>query len=222
MSWADDVDVEILGITMPASAADGDPTPNVGDTVDGTGVGASLPSFAPFGFYGGPCAPAASGGKSARAIVMTLGPERIIIGAADGRQLSRAATPPASADRLILSDCDARLELRQSGGWTYGVLANHLWSYAGNEERNQVRATFVQPFLSYITKTKTTFGINTEASYDWNNTQWSVPVNVSISQLFKIGNAPMQFSIGGRYYAVGPNGGPEWGLRAVLTLLFPK
>jgi hypothetical protein len=114
------------------------------------------------------------------------------------------------------------LALRQSGGWTYGVLTNHLWSFAGENTRADVNATFVQPFLSYITKTKTTFGINTEASYDWNNTQWSVPVNLSISQLFKIGGAPMQFSIGGRYYAEGPTGGPEWGLRAVLTFLFPK
>jgi hypothetical protein len=114
------------------------------------------------------------------------------------------------------------LALRQSRGWTYGVLTNHLWSFAGENTRADVNATFLQPFLSYITKTKTTFGINTEASYDWNNTQWSVPINLSVSQLFKIGGAPMQFSIGGRYYAEGPTGGPEWGLRAALTLLFPK
>jgi hypothetical protein len=114
------------------------------------------------------------------------------------------------------------LALRQSGGWTYGMLTNHLWSYAGEDGRADVNATFLQPFVSYITKTKTTFALNTEASYDWTRTQWTVPVNVSVSQLFKIGGAPMQFSIGGRYYAEGPTGGPEWGLRAVLTFLFPK
>ena len=133
---------------------------------------------------------------------------------------------PTATDDLLGSEKWAAgptaLALKQSGGWTYGVLTNHLWSYAGNEDRNQVSATFVQPFLSYITKTKTTFGINTEASYDWNNTQWSVPINLSVSQLFKIGGAPMQFSIGGRYYAEVPKSGPEWGVRAVLTLLFPK
>ena len=114
------------------------------------------------------------------------------------------------------------LALRQSGGWTYGLLANHLWSYAGEDERTDVNVTFLQPFVSYITKTKTTFTLNTEASYDWAGTQWSVPVNVSVSQLFKIGGVPMQFSIGGRYYAEGPTGGPGWGLRTGLTFLFPK
>ncbi len=114
------------------------------------------------------------------------------------------------------------LALRQSGGWTYGVLANHLWSYAGEGGRADVNATFLQPFVSYITKTKTTFTLNTESSYDWTGTQWTVPVNVSVSQLFKMCGMPMQFSLGGRYYADGPKGGPEWGLRAVLTFLFPK
>ena len=29
-------------------------------------------------------------------------------------------------------------------------------------------------------------------------------------------------SRGGRYYAEGPSGGPEWGARFVITFLFPK
>ena len=43
-----------------------------------------------------------------------------------------------------------------------------------------------------------------------------------VSQLFKVGELPMQLTVGGRYYADAPSGGPDWGLRAVLTFLFPK
>lgn len=113
------------------------------------------------------------------------------------------------------------LALQQKGGWTYGVLANHLWSYAGDEGRRSVNATFVQPFITYATKTKTTFGINAESTYDWNESQWLVPVNLTVSQLVKIGKMPVQFTVGGRYYAEGPSGAPEWGLRFVITPLFP-
>ena len=113
------------------------------------------------------------------------------------------------------------LLLKQSGGWTYGVLGNHLWSFAGNEDRRSVNATFVQPFVSYQTKTKTTFGLNTEATYDWNNSQWTVPVNVSVSQLVRLGKLPVSLSVGAKYYAEGPSGAPEWGLRFVITPLFP-
>ncbi len=113
------------------------------------------------------------------------------------------------------------LLLKQTNGWTMGVLANHLWSFAGEEDRRSINSTFLQPFLSYQTKTKTTFGVNTEASYDWNNSQWTVPLNASVSQLVRIGKLPVSFQLGGRYYADGPSGGPEWGLRFAVTFLFP-
>ena len=112
--------------------------------------------------------------------------------------------------------------LKQEGQWTYGALANHLWDFAGDDSRASVNATFLQPFVAYITQTKTTFSLNTESTYDWQKEQWTVPINVMVSQLFKIGDQPMQAFIGARYYAEKPDNGPEWGLRLGLTFLFPK
>jgi hypothetical protein len=112
--------------------------------------------------------------------------------------------------------------LKQEGPWTFGALANHLWDVAGDDSRAGVNATFLQPFVSYITPTKTTFTINTETTYDWQNDQWIVPANLVVSQLFKIGEQPVQAFVGARYYVETPNGGPEWGLRFGLTFLFPK
>lgn len=113
--------------------------------------------------------------------------------------------------------------LRQVGPWTYGGLVNHIWSVAGDDKRADINVTFIQPFLSYVTKTKTTFGLNTESSYDWENEQWSVPINLSVAQMFKIGPQIMQLSVGARYWAESPENGPkDWGGRAQLTFLFPK
>jgi hypothetical protein len=111
--------------------------------------------------------------------------------------------------------------LRQEHGWTYGALANQIWSYEGWGPQN-VNATFLQPFVSYTTKTYTTFSLNTESTYDWQNHQWTVPLNLAVAQLLKIGKQPVQFQIGGRYYAENPTGGPDWGLRFTVTFLFPK
>src|SRR5206468_3618933 len=44
--------------------------------------------------------------------------------------------------------------LRQEHGWTYGILANQIWSYAGWGDM-AVNSTFLQPFLTYTTKKKT-------------------------------------------------------------------
>ena len=65
--------------------------------------------------------------------------------------------------------------LKQSNGWTRGVLANHLWSFTGDDDRADVNATFLQPFLTYTTPTQWTFALNTESTYDWEAEQWSVP-----------------------------------------------
>jgi len=113
--------------------------------------------------------------------------------------------------------------LKQTGPWTVGMLANHVWGAGGDDSRSDVSATFLQPFLTYTTKTHTTFGTNTESTYDWKNEQWQVPLNCSVAQLFKIDTQILQFQVGTRYWAEAPEDGPEgWGWRAQLTLLFPK
>jgi hypothetical protein len=112
--------------------------------------------------------------------------------------------------------------LFQQGPWTYGGLANHIWSYAGDGDRAQVNATFLQPFLNYTTASATTFFLDTESTYDWNAQQWTVPINIGVNQLLKIGNQPIQIGGGFRYYAAKPDGGPDWGIRINFVLLFPK
>ncbi len=113
--------------------------------------------------------------------------------------------------------------LKQAGPWTYGALVNHIESFAGEDNRLDVSATFIQPFLSYITKTKTTIGLNTESTYNWENEQWSVPVNFTVNQLLRVGTQIIQVGGGVRYWADSPDSGPEdWGLRLQLTFLFPK
>lgn len=113
--------------------------------------------------------------------------------------------------------------LKQQGPWTVGLLANHIWSVAGDDDRADINATFLQPFVSYITKTKTTFSVQTESTYDWENEEWSVPVIVQVSQMFKIGPQILQLTVGAKYWAESPDNGPEdWGFRAQLTFLFPK
>jgi hypothetical protein len=41
-------------------------------------------------------------------------------------------------------------------------------------------------------------------------------------ELLKLGHQPVQFTLGGRYFPEKPQGGPDWGLRFTVTLLFPK
>lgn len=113
--------------------------------------------------------------------------------------------------------------LKQEGPWTYGMLANHIWSFAGVDDRPDVNSTFLQPFLSYTTHDAWTFTLNTESTYDWEDDQWSVPVNLMIAKLVKFDKQPVSFTAGVRYWADAPDSGPEGlGFRLAVTFLFPQ
>jgi len=112
--------------------------------------------------------------------------------------------------------------LWQQGGWTYGMLANHIWSFAGDSSRDDVNSTFLQPFLAYTTADAWTFSVNTESTYNWTAETWSVPINVAASKLLKFGDQPLSLQAGVRYWAESPTGGPEgFGGRLTATFLFP-
>jgi hypothetical protein len=113
--------------------------------------------------------------------------------------------------------------LIQKGPWTYGALINHIWSIAGQSDRDEVSATFIQPFLVYTTPTAWGFLLQTESSYDWKTEQWSVPINASISKLTTIGSQKVQFQVSGRYWVESPHGGPDdFGASFKITFLYPK
>lgn len=113
--------------------------------------------------------------------------------------------------------------LRQANGWTYGGLANHIWSFAGDSSRNDISATFLQPFLSYTTLDAWSYSVNTEATYDWIASDWSVPVNFTIAKVVKFGEQPVQLTGGLRYLTdSAPNGPSGFGARFQVTFMYPK
>ena len=136
---------------------------------------------------------------------------------------------PTGSDDLLTQEQWAAgptaVALKQANGWTVGALANHLWSLEDSpaEGREKINATFLQPFLSYTTSTYTSFGINTESTYDWRAREWSVPLNMTVTQLLRIGGQPLSIQLGPRYWLDSSEDGAQgWGFRAAVTLLFPR
>ena len=132
--------------------------------------------------------------------------------------------PTATDERLGTEKWGAgptAVALLQEGPWTVGTLANHIWSYAGDDDRQDVSQTFIQPFVAYALGDGQTIGLNSESTYNWEAEEWTVPVNLQYTKVFTIGQQPMSFQFGGRYYPEKPEDGPDWGLRATITFLFP-
>lgn len=112
--------------------------------------------------------------------------------------------------------------LKQSGPWTYGGLANHIWGFDHPADRQKVNSTFLQPFVSYTTPDAWTIGVNSESTYDWTAKEWTVPVTLAVSKLVHLGKQPVSLQVGYKNYLDKPAGGPDWGLKFAVTFLFPK
>lgn len=148
-----------------------------------------------------PKAPTSSG------IIWGVGPAAILPSGSD----------EFSADTWALGP--TAVVLKQTGRWTVGALANHLEDVSGDAE---ISATFVQPFLSYALGKGRTVTFNTESTYDWEAEQWTVPLNLTYSKVTRIGSQLVSIGGGVRGYLESPTGGPDWGLRLVFTLLYPR
>lgn len=134
---------------------------------------------------------------------------------------------PTATDALLGADKwgigPTAVALKQQGPWTYGGLANHIWSFAGDDNRGDVNATFLQPFVSYTTPQAWSFAANIEATRDWESDQMSIPLGLFAGKVSKIGTQLVQVQGGIRYYLDSMDNGPEGlGLRLSFVMLFPK
>ncbi|MCM8530873.1 MAG: transporter [Lentisphaeraceae bacterium] len=124
-----------------------------------------------------------------------------------------AVLMPTATDELLGDDKWAIgptfVTARVDGPWTVGLLANHLFSVAGDSDRPYINSTFIQPFFDYTTEGAITYELTTETSYDWREEEWSVPINLTANKLFTVGEQLFMIGGGLRYWAVDTDYDPE-------------
>lgn len=113
--------------------------------------------------------------------------------------------------------------LKQGGGVTIGMLANQVWSFAGDNARADVSQMFFQPFFAYQATRAVTLSVNSESIANWKaaDDKWTVPIVFTVSRLSSFGFLPASYKLGWGVFAAHPEIGPTWKLRSEITLLFP-
>jgi hypothetical protein len=144
-----------------------------------------------------------------------------IVGAGPALLLPTATDSALGSEKWGLGPTAVALK-QTSGGWTYGFLWNHVWSIAGTRNREDINATFLQPFVAKGMGKGITVNATVESTYDWESHEWAVPLNLAVTRVMKIGEQRISVGGGVRWYAEAPAGGPDWGLRLIVTLLYPK
>jgi hypothetical protein len=109
--------------------------------------------------------------------------------------------------------------------FTYGALVNNLWSFAGDDERQDVNQFLLQPFVNYNLADGWSLGTAPIITANWEaetGDSWTVPVGGGVGKLFRIGKLPIQANLRAYYNAIRPEFGAQWQLQLQFTLLFPK
>jgi hypothetical protein len=117
--------------------------------------------------------------------------------------------------------------LTQPGHWTFGVLANNVFSVAGSGSRPSINQFLLQYFVNYNLKKGWYISIAPTFTANWevNSGRWIVPFGGGVGRIMKLGFQPVNISA--RFYgnAVHPSTGPSssaWSMQLQIAFLFPK
>lgn len=102
------------------------------------------------------------------------------------------------------------------------IPVNHHRSYDGEDDRDDVSSTLLQPVVAYTTPSAYTLILQYEGIYNWETEKWTSPIMGMVSKMMRIGNQNVSFAFGARHYLESPDSGPEgFAFRFNVTFLFP-
>ena len=112
-----------------------------------------------------------------------------------------------------------------SGPWVVGALVTHSWSFAGDNDENNVNTTSLQYFVNYNFGNDWYLTSNPTMSADWStesSNRYKVPVGGGIGHLVRFGDKPVDFRLRGFYNVEKPDRTASWTVQFEVKLLFPK
>jgi hypothetical protein len=114
--------------------------------------------------------------------------------------------------------------LTQTGPWTLGILANNVWSIAGESARADVSKGLLQYFIVYQLGNGwyvNSAPINTANWKAESGQKFLVPLGAGGGKLVFLGKLPVNLQSQVYYNVVKPDIGPDWQLRVQVQVLLP-
>jgi hypothetical protein len=136
--------------------------------------------------------------------------------------------PTATDDRLGSGKWSAgptAVGLVQPKWGTYGLLARHLWSFEGQEDRRDVNQSLIEPFINYNLDNGWYLISDSVITVDWEITsgdKMTLPLGGGIGKIFKIGSQAMNMRVEAYSNVIRPDGAPTWTIGGTIQFLFPR
>ena len=136
--------------------------------------------------------------------------------------------PVATEDRFSSDKWSAGpavVAVNNTKTWFLGLIAQNVWSFAGNSGAADVNSFSLQYTINYkigkgyYLTTAPVITANWEAE---SSNRWAVPFGGGVGRVFKIDDQPVALDFGGYYYTERPQYHPDWYIQVLLNFLFPK
>ena len=108
---------------------------------------------------------------------------------------------------------------------TFGMLARHLGSFAGDSDRKNVSQSLFEPFVNYNLPNGWYLITDLIITANWeadSGDKWTVPLGGGVGKLFKIGDQAMNARTEAYYNVEKPDNAPDWQWGFTIQFLFPK
>lgn len=138
------------------------------------------------------------------------------------------AFPTASDDVLGTEKYSAGLSavvLTMPGRWVVGGLVSNVWSYAGDDDREDVNSFLFQYFVNYNFSSGWYFSSAPIMTANWeadSDDRWTVPLGGGFGKIVRMGKLPVNINSQVFYNVEKPRGGPDWSWRLQFQFMFPK
>jgi hypothetical protein len=132
--------------------------------------------------------------------------------------------PTASRDELGAGKWQAGpalLWLNAGKPWVYGVILQHWWSFAGDDDRSHVNRTELQYIFRHAFEGGWSLGMGPNIVYDWTaepDDRLTLPIGLGITKTVRIGKMPVKFRFEPQYSIIRPDSvGTEWNFRIQIA-----
>ena len=119
----------------------------------------------------------------------------------------------------------AVVALTMPGKWLVGVLAQNVWSFAGDSSAPDVNKFLFQYFVNYNLKGGWYISSTPVITANWeagSDNRWTVPLGGGGGRLVKHGKQPVDYKLQVFYNVEKPKLSADWSLQFTVKLLFPK
>jgi hypothetical protein len=156
-----------------------------------------------------------------------LGPDR-----AEGLVWGVGSTfifPTANGDLLGAGQWQAgpaAMVLNLGKKWSTGIIAQHWWSFAGDDDRSSRNHTDIQYIIRRKIPGAMSIGMGPTVSIDWNadrDNRVSFPIGLGITKTVRIGKIPFKLRFEPQYSIIKPDAvGTEWNFRIQISPVIPS